>query len=386
MVVIRPLVSRVSPGARPSSLGRRALLLAPDALGGRGGICGYMRAFAAALGEAGVPRLEVLARRSAPDPGVPGPPTWRESVPSGGKIGYMLALLRRAAGPRPDLVVAGHLALAASARLLAARHRAPLVLLAYGIEAWRPLYPGVREAVHAADLVLSISRDTTRRLRSWAEPAPDRIKVLPNPIALTAAGPRPDPRAGARLRERLRLGDAPVLLTVGRMDPSEGYKGHDLILDALPHLGGEHGRLTWLAVGEGADRERLLGRVAREGLEARVRLPGYLGAEELDAAYGIASAFAMPSAGEGFGQVFLEALNHGLPVLGSPGGAEDPLRDGELGLLSRASDGPALANDLRVLLARPRGRPEALACFSTERFRERLAVLLQEVLAEGPGR
>src|SRR5258708_39420213 len=40
--------------------------------------------------------------------------------------------------------------------------------------------------------------------------------------------------------------------------------------------------------------------------------------DQLDQLYAEASLFCMPSLVEGFGQVYLEALSHGLPVLGTP--------------------------------------------------------------------
>ena len=57
--------------------------------------------------------------------------------------------------------------------------------------------------------------------------------------------------------------------------------------------------------------------------------------EKLDQLYQASDLFTMPSTGEGFGIVFLEAMAHGTPALGlSEDGSTDPLQDGKLGILA----------------------------------------------------
>ena len=66
----------------------------------------------------------------------------------------------------------------------------------------------------------------------------------------------------------------------------------------------------------------------------RVTLCGFVSDSELPEHYRLADVFALPSSGEGFGIVFLEALACGVPVLGgNADGTVDALADGELGEL-----------------------------------------------------
>ena len=88
----------------------------------------------------------------------------------------------------------------------------------------------------------------------------------------------------------------------------------------------------------------------------------------------------MPSRGEGFGIVILEAMAAGMPAMASSkDGSREALLDGKLGPLVDPDDPASVATGIRAVLARPRGRPEGLEYFSRESFRHRVAGLLDEV-------
>ena len=84
--------------------------------------------------------------------------------------------------------------------------------------------------------------------------------------------------------------------------------------------------------GEGGDRARLYALASARGVQDRVRFLGFTSRENLPDLYRAADLFVMPSSGEGFGIVFLEAMASGTPALGlAIGGAVDPLDFGEWG-------------------------------------------------------
>jgi glycosyltransferase involved in cell wall biosynthesis len=183
-------------------------------------------------------------------------------------------------------------------------------------------------------------------------------------------GQRPASAAArARVQARFGLGDGPVVLTVGRMDP---VKRQDLAIDAFgrvahrfPHsklviVGGESFSTSAAGLGgrKGTTwRDRLERRVRLHRLGGRVVFAGALPDEELRAMYGLADAFVHPAPWEGFGLVVVEAWTHGVPVIVSQGSGVAELVDhGVNGYLVRPGSSADLAQKLSRLLDRS---PEA---------------------------
>ncbi len=113
--------------------------------------------------------------------------------------------------------------------LIARLKGAKLVVQMHGIEAWPRPSRLRRAAVEAADLVLCVSRHTRACVAGWAAIAPERIVVVPDTF-----GDKFAPGDGSGLRAALGLEGKRVLLTVGRLDPRERYKGHDRVIEAMP--------------------------------------------------------------------------------------------------------------------------------------------------------
>jgi glycosyltransferase involved in cell wall biosynthesis len=125
---------------------------------------------------------------------------------------------------------------------------------------------------------------------------------------------------------RLRLGAAEgelLVLYVGRIARE---KRLDLFANALRSISGIHVAL----VGDGPDRGRLSGLLT----DLPATFAGVLRGEELAAAYAAADVFAFPSDTDTFGNVVLEAMASGLPVVAcSVGGQVDLVTEGQSGLL-----------------------------------------------------
>ncbi len=186
-----------------------------------------------------------------------------------------------------------------------------------------------------------------------------------------------------RLRREWGLEGKKVLLTVGRMPSSERCKGQDRVIDALPALIAAGHDAVFIVSGEGDDRLRLE-RLAHEvGVSDRVRFVGALPREKLIEAYRMANLFVMPSTGEGFGIVFLEAMACGTPALGfNVDGSRDALADGDLGILA---DQHGLAGAISKSLARPRPDPNTLyravqVRFGQASFRAHITTAFTELL------
>ena len=189
-----------------------------------------------------------------------------------------------------------------------------------------------------------------------------------------------------------RLGEG-FLLIVGRMAAAERYKGHDQVIAALPRLQLQIPNARLVVAGDGDDRPRLAALAAGLGVADRVAFTGFLSEATLAEIYRRSAAFVMPSLGEGFGLVYLEAMRAGRPCVAARGSAaEEIVVDGVTGLLVRQDDPAELAAALAGLLARPEharrlgeaGRRRWREELGADRFRARLAPLLAQLTgAEG---
>lgn len=354
------------------------LALVTDAFGGHGGIAQYNRDFLTAIAEGGAVSSITVLPRHAPAP-IAAPAAINQLAARPGKVAYAASALLAALRGHIDIVFCGHLYMAPLAWLVARLKGAKLIVQTHGIEAW-PRPSRLRcAATEAADLVLCPSRYTHARIIGWATIAPERILLVPNTVSDVFA-----PGDGSALREALRIKAKRVLLTVGRTDARERYKGHDRVIEAIPKLLARGHDLIYVIVGEGDDRERLEGLAGETGVAERVRFLGAMPPELLPETYRMADLFVMPSTQEGFGIVFLEAMASGTPALGlNVAGARDALADGELGIVISEEDDLSAA--IARLLDSPKPDPDALsgavrARFGRAVFRRQLAMALERLL------
>jgi len=341
----------------------RVLLLTTDAYGMLGGIAQYNRDLAEAL--AALPQVSevvIVARnRALPLGNIPHKIHFL-STAGNGKVRFIVEALKLATG-RFDLVVCGHINLLPVATFLNIKWRAPLVLMAYGIEVWRAWRPQVARSLLArVDKVWSISEITRDRMRVWSGLPESRFFLLPNAIHLeryAVASRRQD------LVEKYRLAGRKVVLTLARLCASERYKGVDEILDALPRLAVRQPALTYLIAGDGDDRARLERKALDLGVADRVLFLGAIPESDKADVIRLADVFAMPGRGEGFGFVFLEALACGVPAIGSiADGSREALRGGSLGELVDPDCSECIENAILHALDKPRIIPEGLSFFA----------------------
>jgi phosphatidylinositol alpha-1,6-mannosyltransferase len=252
--------------------------------------------------------------------------------------------LRQALSFRPHVVLNLHVATAPAALVIRRLLRTPVVQYVYAKEFGA--FPGLTaRAVRSADAVIGISRYSCDMARAAGAPV-QRLHRIPPGVDLPGGARRPrDPRL--------------TLLTVSRLD--EPYKGHDVLLRALPLIRARVPELRWVVIGDGALRPRLERAAAAAGLDEAVSFLGAVSDAERDAWLDRAHVFAMPSripengaGGEGFGMVYLEANARGLPVVaGNVGGAGDAVIDGRTALLVDPCDHRSLSDAITGLLLDP---------------------------------
>jgi phosphatidyl-myo-inositol dimannoside synthase len=340
--------------------GLSVLALMPDAYGGRGGIAQYNRDLLDAWAAApGVARIDVLTR-AAPDALGALPSKVAQHPSRSNRLHYALAAGLRLLRDPPDILFCGHLNLAPLVLMALRPPRPRLVVQLHGIEAWPRPRELWRRAVEAADMVFCVSRHTRRQALSWSSSAPERVMVLPNTVSDAYS-----PGDIGAARRRFGLKGEKALLSVGRLDARERYKGQDRMIRLLPALRERLGDVIYLVAGDGDDRPRLEALSREWGVAEHVRFLGQVADADLPELYRAADLFVLPSTGEGFGIVFLEAMASGTPALGlAVMGAVDALADGELGDAVDEAGAEAVVRRLQL----PRRDPAALAAAVRARF------------------
>ena len=245
---------------------------------------------------------------------------------------------------RPGILVSGHAVTAPASAALSAWRRIPVIQYLHGDE-YRHRPRLVRFAVHRADAVIAVSRHAGD-LAIAAGCEPDKLHVVHPGV-----DPPSQPLNGRAER--------PTVVTVSRMFAS--YKGHDLMIQALPRIKQRVPEVEWVVIGDGPLRPGLEAMASSAGISDSVRFLGRIPDKQRDEWLGRAHVFALPSrlpdegvGGEGFGIVYLEAGAHELPVVGvAEGGALDAVIDGETGRLVGPKDHIALADAVADLLVNP---------------------------------
>ncbi|MER0239499.1 glycosyltransferase family 4 protein [Fulvimarina sp. MAC8] len=193
-----------------------------------------------------------------------------------------------------------------------------------------------RRALRHARGVVVTSPETGRILTRDFDVTPDRIT-----IALPGTDKRP---------VRTREADVPRILSVGSLIPR---KGHDVLIEALGTLK----ELSWTCrIVGGADMDpthaaELKTMVSKAGLEDRIVFAGSV--DGLDEEYRAADIFALATRYEGYGMVFAEALSHGLPIVGTRGGAVPDVVPESAGILIEPNEVGDLADALREMISQP---------------------------------
>jgi phosphatidylinositol alpha-1,6-mannosyltransferase len=326
----------------------RIFALVVDAFGGTGGISQYNRDLIAAWAELEtVKQIVVLPRFAIPlKPPVPEQVIQHSPVASAPMYGIR-ALVHSVRAEQPDVVFCGHLHMMPLAVVISKLTGAPIWLQIHGLEAWKGRVGFTRWCIERASLVTAVSRHTRRLFLQWANVEPNRVLVLPNTVGEQYTNEVDRTSA----KELFGLTGRRVLLTVSRLAKSERYKGHEEVIRCLPEIVERVRNLAYVIAGDGDMRSELEELVRREKLEDIVFFTGTIGRNELPALYRAADVYVMPSKGEGFGIVYLEALACGTPVIaGDSDGARDPLHDGMLGVLA---DERHLAAEIQRLLELP---------------------------------
>jgi phosphatidylinositol alpha-1,6-mannosyltransferase len=259
----------------------------------------------------------------------------------------------------PDVIVSGHVNVGPAALAVSRMSRVPYVQYVHGREAViRPRLS--RYTLRGAAAVVAVSRySAALAVRYGAEPA--RVHRIPPGVDLPAHTVR-------------SASEHPTVVCVSRLD--ERYKGHDVLIRAMPLVRSRVPDARLVLVGDGQLRQAYTRLASALGLNGAVEFAGSVPDVERDRILERSHVFAMASrlppdgGGEGYGIAYLEAGLHGLPVVaGNVAGALDAVADGETGLLVDPTDHVAVAEAIATLLL-DRGLAVSLGRAGAERARD----------------
>jgi glycosyltransferase involved in cell wall biosynthesis len=275
----------------------------------------------------------------------------------GSRAGRWRALRQFIRETRPDVVVSflsyfsvltAVRAAAVGARVVFNQQTPMSAFLADGDYPWRRrwhrrLFTVVtRIGYAAADLIITTSNGVADDLVEAFGVARGHVRVVHNPVDLTAVRTA----AAAPLEAEDLAGWAhPVIVAAGRLAEAKNYP---LLIDALALLRAAVPARLFI-LGQGDEERTIRSRVAARGLEQAVVLCGFRTNPWQIIAR--ADVFALTSRYEGFGNVLVEAMACGVPVVAtSSAGTRDIVHDGVDGLLVERHEPAAVASALERLL------------------------------------
>jgi phosphatidylinositol alpha-1,6-mannosyltransferase len=323
----------------------------------RGGVQAYSRRVAEILSEYGQSRRLDLHGVSLQDEQCrseqhPNPVRYASfGAAAGSRVEFMRLAARTAWRARPRVAVVMHACIAPPALLLrAARMTGPYLLVLHGIEAWIRVKPAVRAAAAGARCIVATTWHTAREFAKANDIAEEKFHVIP--LAIAESSSAAPVRAGSNGELRV--------LTVGRLASEDAYKGYDVLISGVGRARDSGANVRLRVVGTGDDLARLQAHVAKVGLGSdAVEFLGALSDAHLRQELTDCDVFALPSKGEGFGIVYLEAMSMARAcIAGNHGGPPEIIDDGQDGFLVEHGDVDQLASRLTRLYREPALRRE----------------------------
>jgi glycosyltransferase involved in cell wall biosynthesis len=220
-----------------------------------------------------------------------------------------------------------------------------------------------RLSARGARFVVASSENTRRDVIHLMGVPAERVRVVALGVEDRLREPI-DPEALARFRAEKDL-PTHFYLYIGTLEPRK-----NLVRLVEAYAEARKAGVDWplvLAGGKGWLYEEIFSRIQALGLDAHVRVPGYVLYEDLPLWYNAASAFIYPSLYEGFGLPVAEAMASGCPVITTTA-ASLPEVAGDAAILVEGED----TGELRDALIRLAG-DELLRADLARRGRERAA-------------
>jgi len=259
----------------------------------------------------------------------------------------VLALARLLKSEKPDIALAAVGGSNLKLMLAKTLARSPVrtILTFHGAREWTTgvlsflTYLGLPLLNTLADRTVAVSDGLRQELVGRWRARKNRVVTILNPVFFPQAAPVPT-------ESELKARD-PIVLAVGRFVPEKDFI---TLVRAFARLDYPFAKLVIL--GKGPEERELRQEIARLGLKTRVELPGY--SQEPWSYYEKAKCLVLSSVSEPFGNVVVEALAFGLPVVATAcEGPQEILRHGQFGRIVACRNEFQLADAMRDTLDEP---------------------------------
>ncbi|MDH4223602.1 MAG: glycosyltransferase family 4 protein [candidate division Zixibacteria bacterium] len=231
---------------------------------------------------------------------------------------------------------------------------------------------------HKASYITVVSNFLKKKLVSELNLPEEKVLVIPMPVNTEKI----------KVFSTGETKSSKVILCVARYTKQKKLK---VLLEALSLLKEWNVDFEVILIGEGPEREELVRRIKALSLEERIKLVGLIPQEELNKYYNLSGVVLLPSVGEGFGLVLVEAGLCKKPVIGTDsGGIPDIIEDGVSGILVPPEDKLALALAIKGILSDEKlamrlgqnAYEQAWKRFSPEAIIERFLSIYGKLLSE----
>ena len=210
---------------------------------------------------------------------------------------------------------------------------------------WRWRY---KQIYQKADRIQVISSWLAKRARKYGYQG--KIDLVPNGVNLSINKKQLTTNKIRRLRNNLKIRDKEkIVLTVSRLVKKNNIE--DLIKAYKLLVTSHKLQAVLLIIGSGPLKSKLQNLVKKLMLQDKVVFINNVPYEDLPGYYALADVFVRPSLSEGFGNVFIEAMAAGVPIIATPvGGILDFLKEGETGWFCKVKNPQSIKEKVQYVL------------------------------------